>query len=101
MVHKKSSSSSNKPTSSNKPPSSGSKPTKTYEDGLPRSVRHAPPELRETIRRRQSTESARRRRERDTAEMEDMERKYSANDKRIEDLERTIDKLSSELHGHK
>lgn len=75
-------------------------PDDTFPDGLPRSVRGQPPELRTAIRRRQSAESARRRRERDATEMEKMERKVAENQRMMDALERTIDELSAELNDH-
>lgn len=69
----------------------------TFPDGLPRSVRGQTPEMRTAIRRRQSTECARRKREKDAAERDYMERKYAENQMRIDDLERKINMLSAEL----
>lgn len=79
--------------------STSSSHNETFPDGLPRSVRGQPQELRTTIRRRQSSESARRRRERDATEMESMEKKIVENERKMEALERTIDELSAELNG--
>lgn len=70
----------------------------SYPDGLPRSVRGQPQELRAAIRRRQSAESARRRRERDATEMETIEKKVAENQRKMDALERTIDELSAELN---
>lgn len=71
----------------------------TYEDGTPRSVRNQTPEMRALIRRRQSTECARRKREKDAAQRDYMERKYAENQGRIDLLERRIEMLSAELMG--
>lgn len=73
--------------------------TTTFSDGLPRSVRGQSPEMRVAIRRRQSSESARRKREREAAEREFMERKYAENQVRMDLLEREIEQLSTELIG--
>ena len=69
----------------------------TFSDGLPRSVRGQAPDMRLAIRRRQSSESARRRREREKQEMDFMERKYAENKDRMDKLEMTIDALANEL----
>ena len=71
----------------------------TFADGLPRSVRNQSPEMRAAIRRRQSTECARRKREKDAAQRDYMERKYAENQSRIDVLERKIEMLSAELVG--
>ena len=71
----------------------------TFADGLPRSVRNQSPEMRTAIRRRQSTECARRKREKDAAQRDYMERKYAENQSRIDVLERKIEMLSAELVG--
>lgn len=68
-----------------------------FDDGVPRSVRHAPPELHAEIRRRQNVESARRSRNRDRSERDMMERKYEENQRRISKLEKAVDDLTKEL----
>lgn len=68
-----------------------------YADGVPRSVRNAPSELRAVIRRRQNNESSKRCRERRMAELAYMQRKYKENHDRIRHLERTLCNLSVEL----
>lgn len=83
------------PTSNNKPPPFSRIPR--YPDGIPRSMRHAPPELHDEIRRRQNKESAHRSRQRESAERKFMEQKYAENERRIDKLENAIEELSQEL----
>lgn len=101
-----SSSISKKPSSEKSDPSSQSfhlqmpvNNSRTFEDGLPRSVRDVPDDMRVVIRRRQNTENARRMRERRRDEMHYMENKYEENNRRIDALEKTVNDLSNELMG--
>lgn len=65
------------------------------DDGLPRSVRNAPKELRLTIRRKQNKESARRGHERRYAQMELLLQKQDDDHERIRQLEIAMDELLS------
>ena len=76
---------------------SSSPTSKVYDDGLPRSVRYAPAELRPEIRRRQNNESSRRFRERRATHIQSMRRMYEENRSRIDDLERVVSQLSEEI----
>ena len=73
--------------------------SKTFDDGLPCSVRGQPEELRTTIRRRQNSESARRSHRRQMEQMNEMEEKYSKNMCRIQVLEHEVSRLEGELVG--
>ena len=61
------------------------------------SLRGAPQELRRTIRLRQNSRSAQRRRDRDRAVIEDVIRRSSENERRIKSLIDQVDVLSAEL----
>lgn len=78
--------------------SGGSSHLTQYGD-LPRSVRNAPQELRAEIRRRQNTESARRGRQRQREELEDIQRKIQANADRIGVLEKRVEELTADLYS--
>lgn len=69
----------------------------TKSAGLPRSTRNVPPELRAAIRRKQNNESAKRCRQRENAELDEMEMKYLQNKARIDILERQVEELAAEL----
>ena len=71
--------------------------TRNPNDSLPRSVKHAPPELRAAIRRRQNNEASKRSRDKQRNEMQLMERKYNENEMRLKSLEEKVEELSAEL----
>ena len=70
---------------------------KTFDDGLPRSVRGQSEEMRIAIRRRQNSESARKSHRRNKEQHEDMESKYQQNAVRMQALEKKVEELLGEL----
>lgn len=68
-----------------------------FNGDLPKSVKHAPAELRAAIRRRQNNEASKRSRDKQRAEMEMMEKKYNENETRLKLLEKQVEELSAEL----